>query len=614
MQRRGRGSDQQAVNFRGSIGRLFRYLKGYLPVLILIVFITILGTATTVIGPLISGQILNSISRGYNAVKDTPNILIDTANLQVNLLGMFTVSFIDSIIILSIFYLGAGVISYTAALTASITTLKINYRMRNDLAKKFSRLPLKFFDKYTRGEILSRVTNDAGTLSESLANIVNEVFRGFFMIVFTTVMMFLLSWQLSLVVYLSIILSLLSSMFLVSKSRKFFRQSSRDIGRVNSHVEESYSGHLIITAFNYQDNATEEYIKINEILKQNSFKSQFISGIMWPVQIFFSNLSFILIALVGGYLTLAGQFEVGYIETFIRYARQINQPIMTLGSMANTLQMAAASSERIFEFLDAEEEVSENFGEVLTDVKGKVEFTNVDFSYVEGTEVIKNFSASIKPGQMVAIVGPTGAGKTTIVNLLMRFYDINSGSITIDGHSIYEVNREDVRRQFGMVLQDTWIFEGSIFENISYGTPNATLEEVQKAAKEAQIDRFIETQPGGYDFMLHEDGENISQGQRQLITIARAILANRPMIILDEATSSVDTRTEQLIQDAMDRLTTSRTSFVIAHRLSTIRNADLILVLKDGNVVEQGNHDELLTRDGHYAELYYSQFDLGETI
>lgn len=614
MQRRGRGSDQQAVNFRGSIGRLFRYLKGYLPVLILIVFITILGTATTVIGPLISGQILNSISRGYNAVKDTPNILIDTANLQVNLLGMFTVSFIDSIIILSIFYLGAGVISYTAALTASITTLKINYRMRNDLAKKFSRLPLKFFDKYTRGEILSRVTNDAGTLAESLANIVNEVFRGFFMIVFTTVMMFLLSWQLSLVVYLSIILSLLSSMFLVSKSRKFFRQSSRDIGRVNSHVEESYSGHLIVTAFNYQDNATEEYVKINEILKQNSFKSQFISGIMWPVQIFFSNLSFILIALVGGYLTLAGQFEVGYIETFIRYARQINQPIMTLGSMANTLQMAAASSERIFEFLDAEEEVSENFGEVLTDVKGKVEFTNVDFSYVEGTEVIKNFSASIKPGQMVAIVGPTGAGKTTIVNLLMRFYDINSGSITIDGHSIYEVNREDVRRQFGMVLQDTWIFEGSIFENISYGTPNATLEEVQKAAKEAQIDRFIETQPGGYDFMLHEDGENISQGQRQLITIARAILANRPMIILDEATSSVDTRTEQLIQDAMDRLTTSRTSFVIAHRLSTIRNADLILVLKDGNVVEQGNHDELLTRDGHYAELYYSQFDLGETI
>ena len=350
MQRRGRGSDQQAVNFRGSIGRLFRYLKGYLPVLILIVFITILGTATTVIGPLISGQILNSISRGYNAVKDTPNILIDTANLQVNFLGMFTVSFIDSIIILSIFYLGAGVISYTAALTASITTLKINYRMRNDLAKKFSRLPLKFFDKYTRGEILSRVTNDAGTLAESLANIVNEVFRGFFMIVFTTVMMFLLSWQLSLVVYLSIILSLLSSMFLVSKSRKFFRQSSRDIGRVNSHVEESYSGHLIVTAFNYQDNATEEYIKINEILKQNSFKSQFISGIMWPVQIFFSNLSFILIALVGGYLTLAGQFEVGYIETFIRYARQINQPIMTLGSMANTLQMAATSSERILSF------------------------------------------------------------------------------------------------------------------------------------------------------------------------------------------------------------------------------------------------------------------------
>ena len=615
MQRgRGRASDQKVSNVKGSIKRLIRYLRGYFPVLIIVAILTILGTASTVVGPLISGQIINGIRQGFELVENTPGVPIDTKSLEITLFTFWKVSFLDSIIILAIFYFLASAISYSAQLLASIVTLKINYRMRNDLAKKFSKLPLKFFDNYTRGELLSRVTNDAGTLAESLGNIVTEVFRGFFMIVFVTVMMFLLSWELSLVVYTSIILSLLSSMYLVSKSRKYFRQSSKDIGRVNSHVEESYSGHLIVSAFNYQEKGMEEFVRINEILKQNSFKSQFISGIMWPIQILFSNLSFILIALVGGYLTLAGRFQVGFIQTFVTYSRQINQPIMTLGSMANTLQMTAASSERVFELLDAEEEKEENFGEVLTDVKGNVSFSNIFFSYVEGTEVIKDFSASIKSGQMVAIVGPTGAGKTTIVNLLMRFYDINSGEIKIDGHNIYEVNREDVRKQFAMVLQDTWIFEGTIFENISYGTPNATLEEVQKAAKEAQIDRFIETQPGGYDFMLHEDGENISQGQRQLITIARAILANRPMIILDEATSSVDTRTEQLIQDAMDRLTTSRTSFVIAHRLSTIRNADLILVLKDGNVVEQGNHDELLTRDGHYAELYYSQFDNGEVI
>ena len=332
---------------------------------------------------------------------------------------------------------------------------------------------------------------------------------------------------------------------------------------------------------------------------------------MWPVQIFFSNLSFVLIALVGGMLVINGQFEVGYIQTFVTYSRQINQPIMTIGSIANVLQTAAASSERIFELLDAQEQLQENFPPVEESPKGKVSFKNVNFSYVEGIEVIKDFSAEIKPGQMVAIVGPTGAGKTTLVNLLMRFYDINSGEILIDDHSIYEINRNEVRQQFAMVLQDTWIFEGTVFENISYGTPDAKMEDVKKAAKEAQIDRFIETLPGGYDYLLQEDGENISQGQRQLITIARAILANRPMIILDEATSSVDTRTEQLIQNAMERLTTSRTSFVIAHRLSTIKNADLILVLKEGNIVEQGNHESLLQRNGHYAELYYSQFDNG---
>lgn len=606
--RRGAASGK-ALNFKGSIFRLLRYVKRFTPVFIIIGILAIIGALSVVLGPLVSGQIINGVRDAFNAVKDTPNQpLVIT---DVTILSNITVTFTQAIIILAIIYLAAAVINYTNAILMALTIQKINYKMRNDLTHKFSKLPLKFFDQYTRGEVLSRVTNDVESLNNALSQTLNEIVRGLFIIIMITTMMFLVSWQLSLVVYASIIASLFASMFLVSKSRKYFRQSSRDIGRVNSHVEETYSGHVIVTAFNHQEKGREEYVEINNILRNNSFKSQFISGIMWPVQIFFSNLSFILIALVGGYLVINGQFKIGFIQTFINYSRQINQPIMSLGSVANTLQTAAASSERIFELLDAEEQKEENYELAYETVRGDVEFNNVNFSYVEGVEVVKNFNATIKSGQMVAIVGPTGAGKTTLVNLLMRFYDIDSGEIKIDGKSIYEVNRNEVRRQFGMVLQDTWIFEGTVFENISYGTPNATLEEVKEAARQAQIDRFIETQTGGYDFILKEEGENISQGQRQLITIARAILANRPMIILDEATSSVDTRTEQLIQDAMDRLTKSRTSFVIAHRLSTIRNADLILVLQDGNVVEQGNHDTLLEAGGLYANLYYSQFENG---
>lgn len=594
-------------DLKGSLRRLLKYLRPFIPIFIVIILMSILGAVATVIGPLISGQIINSIRSAYEAVKHTPNIHIDPQ--EVILFSSMKVTFIEAIIILSIFYLGSAVINYANAILTGITIQKINYRLRDDLVKKFKRLPLKFYDNYTRGEILSRVTNDVESLNTALNQSLSELVRGVSLIIMISVMMFLLNWQLSLVIYASIILSLISSLTLVRFSRKYFRRHAANIGQVNSHVEEIYSGHNIVTAFNYQDKGLEEYIEINEVLKNNSFKSQFISGIMWPVQIFFSNLSFILIGLVGGYMVLNGAFEVGYIQTFVTYSRRINQPIMTIGGFASTLQTAAASSERIFELLDAEEQSHESFDHTFESVKGDVVFNNVSFSYVEGVEVIKNFSAKISAGQMVAIVGPTGAGKTTLVNLLMRFYDINEGQITIDNQDIQEVNRSEVRRQFGMVLQDAWIFEGSVFDNISYGTPNATLEEVKHAAKQAQVDHFIEAQKGGYNFILHEDGENISQGQRQLITIARAILANRPMIILDEATSSVDTRTEQLIQDAMDRLTSSRTSFVIAHRLSTIRNADLILVIKDGNIVEQGTHDNLLKLTGHYAELYYSQFE-----
>lgn len=606
-----RGAMQsKPVNFKGSIFRLFRYLKSYIPIFILIGILSILGALGTVLGPLISGQIINGIKIAFDQGSAIPNQLIQVN--QVLILGRFNVSFEDALLILSIAYLLSAVISYFNGIFVSITVRRINYKLKNDLMAKFSKLPLKFFDKYTRGEVLSRVTNDVESLNSALENTLSEIFRGLFMIISITVMMFMVSWILSLIIYLSIALSLISSMFLVTKGRKYFRQHSRDVGRVNSHVEEYYSGHLIVTAFNHQELGVIEFKKISDELRRNSFKSQFISGIMWPVQIFFSNLSFVLIALVGGMLVLSGQFQVGYIQTFVTYSRQINQPIMTIGSIASVMQTAAASAERIFELLDAEEQPVENFPIPTEPIKGKVSFKDVHFSYDEGIEVIKGFSTEIKPGQMVAIVGPTGAGKTTLVNLLMRFYDINSGDILIDDKSINQVNRNEVRKQFAMVLQDTWIFEGTVYDNISYGTPNAKLDDVKKAAKEAQIDRFIETLPGGYDYLLHEDGENISQGQRQLITIARAMLANRPMIILDEATSSVDTRTEQLIQDAMDRLTTSRTSFVIAHRLSTIKNADLILVIKDGNIVEQGTHDSLLKLDGHYAELYYSQFDNGD--
>jgi len=608
--RRRHGSHGKSVNFKGSMRRLFKYLNKYIPIFILIGLFSVVGALASAVGPLISGQIINGIKRSYEIASQTPNQLVQVN--EVILLNKFKVSFLDSLLILSIIYLVTGILNYLNGLFISITVRRINYKMRRDLTAKFARLPLKFFDNYTRGEVLSRVTNDVDSLNSALESTLSEIFRGIFMIVLITTMMFMVSWQLSLIIYSSIILSLISSMFLVTKSRKYFRQHSKDVGKVNSHVEEYYSGHLIVTAFNHQESGLEEFKEISDTLRKNSFKSQFISGIMWPVQIFFSNLSFILIALVGGMLVISGQFEVGYIQTFITYSRQINQPIMTIGSIASVMQTAAASSERIFELLDAPEEEKEFYPAIDDQTKGHVSFKNVHFSYVDGIEVITGFSADIKPGQMVAIVGPTGAGKTTLVNLLMRFYSIDSGEILIDDRSIYEINRNEVRRQFAMVLQDTWIFEGTIYENISYGTPNAKMEDVKKAAKEAQIDRFIETLPGGYDYMLHEDGENISQGQRQLITIARAILANRPMIILDEATSSVDTRTEKLIQDAMDRLTIQRTSFVIAHRLSTIKNADLILVLKEGNIVEQGTHESLLKVDGHYAELYYSQFDNGE--
>ncbi|MCL6472172.1 MAG: ABC transporter ATP-binding protein/permease [Firmicutes bacterium] len=517
----------------------------------------------------------------------------------------------DTALFLIGLYLLSALFSYIQGWIMSGVTQKVTYRFRRDISEKINRIPLKYFDTKTHGDVLSRVINDVDIISQTLNQSMIQIITSITMIIGILGMMFSISWLMTLVTLLTLPLSFIFISKIVKRSQKQFRIHQATLGNLNGHIEEMYAGHNVLKAFNGEKRSIEKFQSINQKLYDSAWKSQFLSGMMWPIMSFISNLGYVGIAVVGGWLAIRGTINIGDIQAFIQYVRQFNQPITQTANIANVLQSTAAAAERVFEFLSEKEEDSDPENPVeLEMVNGAVEFDNVVFGYSRDKAIIKGFSASIKPGQKVAIVGPTGAGKTTLVNLLMRFYDIWQGSIKIDGIDIRDMRRSSLRNIFGMVLQDTWLFNGSIKENIAYAKPNATDEEITEAAKTAYVDRFVRFLPNGYDMKLNEEADNISQGEKQLITIARAVLANPAILILDEATSSVDTRTEVLIQKAMNNLMRGRTSFIIAHRLSTIRDADLILVMNDGNIVEQGTHNELLAADGLYASLYNSQFTL----
>jgi ATP-binding cassette subfamily B protein len=597
----GMGYFEKAQDFKGTMKKLYQYVKPYMGKVLFSGLMSILASLLTVLAPWLLGLMISEVALAFQESRELLPIDI-IFGLQLELLNM-------SILVILLYSL-AGILSYYQAYLLIGMTQDVTYQMRQQIAIKLNRLPLSYFDSQSFGDVLGRSTNDVETISQTLNQSLSEVFRAITLLLGVMIIMFILNWILALVVLSTTLVSFYVARIFVKLSQKYFRKQAKATGEMSGHVEEMFNGHRIVKVFNYQEKALKEFDKINEDIYTTTFYSQFISGIMFPMQFFIGNLGFILIAGIGALLVVNGSIQVGLIQTFLTYTRQINQPIQSLGSIASVLQSTAAAAERIFDLLDAENEPEDDL-EVnqIRDFKGHVVFDQVHFSYVEGTEVIKGFSADIKPGQMVAIVGPTGAGKTTMVNLLMRFYDIQQGKITIDGVDIKTMSRAELRALFGMVLQDTWLFEGTIYENLLYGSESSSEEEVIQASKLAQSHHFIESHPGGYQFELSEAGNNISLGQQQLLTISRAMLANRPMLILDEATSSVDTRTEVLIQAAMDKLMHKRTSFVIAHRLSTIKDADVILVMKDGNIVEQGNHQALLEQKGFYYDLYQSQFE-----
>ena len=590
---------EKARDFKGTMGKLIEYLGSYKLGILVVMGFAIASTVFTIIGPKILGSATTKLFEGVMAMIAGTGAGIDF-------------DFIGRIILITIaLYLVSTIFSFIQGWIMSGISVDITYRFRKDIAKKINRMPFRYFDNTSQGEVLSRITNDVDTVNQTLNQSLSQIITSVVTVVGVLIMMLTISWKMTLVALAIIPVSAVVVMLIVRQSQKYFTQQQEYLGHVNGHVEEMFGGHLVMKAFNGEAESVEKFEGFNDTLYNSAWKSQFLSGLMMPIMRFIGNLGYVGISILGGYLAIQKAITVGDIQAFIQYVNNFTQPITQIANISNVLQQTAAAAERVFEFLEEEEEVPEAADPVIPDkIQGHVEFQNVQFGYDPDEMVIHNFSADVKPGQKIALVGPTGAGKTTMVKLLMRFYDVNQGAILVDGHDIKDYKRADLRCLFGMVLQDTWLYNDSIMENIRYGRPGASDEEVIRAAKAAHVDHFVRTQSEGYDLVLNEEASNISQGQKQLMTIARAIVADPSMLILDEATSSVDTRTEVLIQKAMDNLMKNRTSFIIAHRLSTIRNADRILVMNEGDIVEQGNHDELLAKKGFYAELYNSQFDV----
>ena len=590
-------STEKAKDFKGTMKTLWNYLSKYKFAIILVAIFAVGSTIFSIVGPKILG----------NATTELFNGLID------KLQGGSGIDFgkIGEILLLLIgLYVVSALFSFIQGFIMTNVSQKLTYRLRKNISEKIGRMPMRYFDGQTHGEVLSRITNDIDTLSQSLNQSITTLITSVTMLVGILIMMFSINWIMTLISLLILPLSLGIITRIIKKSQKYFTAQQEYLGHVNGQVEEVFGGHNVVKAFNAEQKVTEEFQKTNEVLYGSAWKSQFLSGMMMPIMNFVSNIGYVAVAVLGGVFSIQGIITVGNIQSFIQYNKMFTQPIQQIAQVGNLFQSTAAAAERVFEFLDESEEDQTVENPVSIENRaGNVEFEDVNFGYLANKTIINDFSAHVKAGQKVAIVGPTGAGKTTMVKLLMRFYDVSGGAILVDGDDIRRFNRSDLRQMFGMVLQDTWLFNGTIMENIRYGRLDATDEEVIAAAKAAHVHHFIKTLPDGYNMVLNEEGTNVSQGQKQLLTIARAILADPKILILDEATSSVDTRTEIRIQKAMDNLMQGRTSFVIAHRLSTIRDADLILVMKDGDIVEQGTHEELLLKNGFYAELYNSQFE-----
>lgn len=593
----GMGGGEKAKDFKGTISKLVRYSRKYLPAVVVVMVIAVFSTVFNVVCPKVLGKATTALSEGIMR--------------KINGIGGIDFTYIGKILLFCMgLYLLSVLFNFTQGIIMTGVTQKLCYKMRKDVSEKINRMPLKYFESRTYGEVLSRITNDIDTMGNGLNQSITQLITSVSTVIGVFIMMLTISPLMTMIAIIILPISVALMGIIIKKSQRFFKQQQEYVGHINGQVEEVYGGHTVIKAFNKEETTLKEFHETNEVLYKSAWKAQFFSGLMQPVMMFVGNLGYVGVAISGAALAIRGTITIGDIQAFIQYVKNFTQPIQQVAQVTNMMQQMAAAAERVFELLEEEEEVQVvEHPASVEDIKGEVDFRHVKFGYDPEKIIIHDFSVHVDPGKQVAIVGPTGAGKTTMVKLLMRFYDVNEGAILLDGHNVKEYNRRELRDALGMVLQETWLFKGTIMENIRYGRLDATDEEVIAAAKAAHAHRFISALPGGYQMELNEEVTNISQGQKQLLTIARAILANNPVLILDEATSSVDTRTEHSIQRAMDNLMKGRTSFVIAHRLSTIKNADIILVMKDGDIIEQGNHEELMAQNGFYAELYNSQFE-----